>query len=62
MTTKQDLYLQFHNETGHLVENYKKEYYQWLEDRYLERINEEEKLREFHNSWIEEELREYDKD
>ena len=43
--TQRELFLQYHRETG----NYANEtnlipYYEWLEERYLERLNEEKEL------------------
>ena len=65
MKTKKDLYIQFHNETGNevrddLFDRYKQQYYDWLEERYLERINEEEAINNLFSQNIDEELKEYD--
>lgn len=42
--TQNDLYMQFHSETGHYAENYPKEYHVWLENIYLSKLNEEREL------------------
>lgn len=42
--TQRDLYMQFHNETGNYVENDMKKYYNWLENLYLDKLNEEKEL------------------
>lgn len=44
MITKNDLYDQFHSETGKYVGNSKADYYDWLEGSYIEKLNEEKEL------------------
>lgn len=61
--TQTDLRLQFHSETAMKVEDStlrkenRKEYIEWLEEKYLERINEDIELNKWLDSFISEEIK-----
>lgn len=43
--TQRELFLQYHRETGYYANEINlTPYYKWLEERYLERLNEEKEL------------------
>lgn len=42
MKTNTDLKIEFWKETGIQFDSHKQEYYDWVEEKYLEKLNEEE--------------------
>jgi len=42
--TQNDVHMQFHNETGLTFENFPIIYWNWLEETYIEKLNEEKEL------------------
>ena len=55
MITSKDLQMQYHKDTGHLPDNDNKAYLEWVEELYLQKVNEEQEFRdrleEFQNEW-----------
>lgn len=44
MITQKSLQEKFHIETGMMFENHEREYYEWLEENYLNYLNDQEKF------------------
>ena len=55
MITEKDLQSQYCKDTGHLASNNFGQYYQWVKELYLQKVNEEQEFRdrleEFQNEW-----------
>jgi ABC-type transport system involved in Fe-S cluster assembly fused permease/ATPase subunit len=49
MITSKDLKQLFHFDTGKIFDKYEEEYYQWVEERFLEKLNKDEEFNEFLN-------------